>query len=988
MIPTIFTSSCSWKGPNDAEKILYFAGTSKRLINKVSLVDSLDPSYTAGTAFKLVGTNPDDLGRVYQINSNDVIAVNSTISFGVDDYKSYLVFATPLDTSGISATFERYFASIHTANLVSFEKLIDFEKFNERAITSMVASSDGIYLSGASGKIWFYNGEYISGPVFILQDNSVDLSCSCMISHKFDHEDESYLYAASDQLPRIYRAKLSTAYDGSKWEQVYPSGELAANSGGILSMISAYNKLFLGAFDKKIHRYSRTLTVSLSEPTNLITEEVTVKEIETESLSTSNLISNNLSDYEDLNFGIRCLSVGKNQVLAGIDKKPEIWSYTEIALSNPSIDENWATLYFDEVFMNDPSPAQFYSYDSNTLSRNDNNVAIARFPKVNDPKGFDEFLTIKGNSVTSTGSTAYGSRLYEISEGSDWEQLLRENLPSQNFINVKCASWKAISTWDNFKALDGNDLIINDLFLLKDQTVDGTNGIYNGIYAFNGENNTPILINISQYIVSGSTKLGFYIQTGYINTGNRYLLNYSDYLSSGDFIVYKPSYTFEAEVIDLNTSQAATSTNLKYETSLNNSEQIATNSLTGYQGFQIADLYGQYSIEFNSDKLILSSGMNSVEKSLTTTGLIKDWQFYSISSGVVTSSVQSWSINNFVSNLSSITETNQDIFNNDYEKYVLEIVPSLTGNPSIYIDNLALDVDLNTTIILRLKINPKSKAIDQGNIRAYWAYDQGNYNIFAQTSLHTSTEYVEYVIKPIWKGSIGKLLIEFADMPENTYRPEKISIDLIQIVSGEDVFDINNKLSKIRWIVEDRDIKIYLGQQKTPFIEKKNFISLDTYSGKYLDANANAFDYDHPYIQFGKLRNDAGNSLVGYSKISYIIGSTYEPTNCKIIDFNQSVKLPSTGGIRLFTYHDGTLYCATDGFISDKVSENPDDRQSKVFYYKSDAESWFVEEVNYERKKIFDNTGNYTLYGVIRPLTAISYKGKLFLSGQYGNILP
>ena len=94
------------------------------------------------------------------------------------------------------------------------------------------------------------------------------------------------------------------------------------------------------------------------------------------------------------------------------------------------------------------------------------------------------------------------------------------------------------------------------------------------------------------------------------------------------------------------------------------------------------------------------------------------------------------------------------------------------------------------------------------------------------------------------------------------------------------------------------------------------------------------------------------------------------------------------GGVRLFNYHDGTIYGIADGFESNKVSENPDDRQSKVFYYKSDAESWFVEDVNFERKKIFDNTGNYTLYGVIRPLTAISYKGKLFLSGQYGNILP
>lgn len=988
MVPTIFTASCSWKGPNDSEKILYFSGVSKKKFTNVSLVDSLDPAYAAGTAFKLVGTNPEDLGRVYKVNTSDELTVNSTVNYGVDNYKNYLIFATPVNSSTINVVIERYYASIHCANLVSFEKVIDFENQGERAITSMVASNDGIYLSGVSGKIWFYNGEFISGPIFILQEDNVDLSASVMISHKFDHEDESYLYVASDQLPRLYRSKLSTAYSGSQWEQVYPQGELAATSGGILSMVSAYNKLFLGALNKKIHRYSRTLSTSLSQPTNLITEEVIVKETETESLSTSTLISNNLQDYEASDFGIRCLSVGKNQVLAGIDKKPEIWSYSEVPLSNPTTDESWTSLFFDEKFKDDPAPAQFYSYDSNTLSRNDENVAIARFPEDNNPLQFDEFLVIKGNTVSGTGATTFGARLYEISEGSDWEQLLRENLPSQNFISVKCASWEAVSSWNNFTSLDGHDLILNDLFMLKDQTISGTNGIVNGIYVYNGVNNTPSLVNITQYIVSGSTKLGFYIESGYINVGNRYLLNYTDYLSSGNFVIYKPSYTFEAEVINLNKSQAATCLDLRNETTLNSAEQIPTNSLTGYQGFKIADLYGQYSIEFNSTTLKLSSGVNNIEKSLITTGLVQDWQFYSVSNGTISSDTQSWTINKFITSLTATTETNYDVFNDPYDKYVLKIVPALTGNPSFYVDNLNIDVDLDSVISIRLKAKPKSKVLCLGQIKAYWAYDGGIFNISAQTALHSSDDYIEYKIEPIWKGTIGRLQIELVDLPENNDRPDEIVIDLIQIQSGEDIFDINNKLSKIRWIVEDRDIKIYLGQQKNPFLEKKNFISLDTYSTKYLDANANSSDYDHPYIQFGKIDNYGGDSLVGYSEISFIIGETYAPTNCKVIDFNQSVLLPATGGVRLFTYHDGTLYCTTDGFISGKLSENPNDRQSKLFYYKSDSESWFLEDINFDRKNIFDNAGNYTLYGVIRPLTAISYKGKLFLSGHYGSINP
>jgi len=986
MVPTIFTASCSWKGPNDSEKILYFSGISKKKFTNISLVDSLDPAYTSGTAYKLVGTNPDDLGRVYKLSSNDELFVNSSVNYGIDSYKNYLIFETPINSSVINVVLERYYASIHTANLVSFEKIIDFENQSERAITSMVASDNGIYLAGVSGKIRFYNGEYISGPVFILQDNNVDLSASSMIAHKFEHESESYLYVASDQLPRLFRSKLSEAYSGSQWEQVYPLGELAANSGGILSMVSAYNKLFLGSFNKKIHRYSRLLTLSLSQPTNLITEEVIVKETETESLETSTLITNNITDYEAVDFGIRCLAVGKNQVLAGIDRKPEIWSYTEIPLSNPSTDESWTSIFFDEVFMSDPAPAQFYSYNNNTLSRNDENVAIARFPKDDNPVQFNEFLVIKGNTRSSTGATTYGARLYEISEGSDWEQLLRENLPSQNYINVKCSSWEKITSWNNFTSLDGYDLILNDLFLLKDQTASGTNGIYNGIYVYNGVNNTPSLVNITQYIVSGSTKLGFYIETGYINTGNRYILNYTDYLSSGNFLVTKPSYTFEAEIINFNTSQAATSSDLRNETTLNSAEQIPTNLLLGYQGFKIADLYGQYSVEFNSSNLKLSSGMNTVQKDLVTTGLIADWQFYSVTGGTVSSSLQSWTIEKFVSDLSATTEINYDVFNDSYNKYVLKVTPALTGNPSIYVDNLNLDVDIDSVISIRMKAKPKSKVLSLGKIKAYWAYDGGIFNISAETALHTSDEYVHYKIEPIWKGTIGKLQIEFVDLPENNDRPKEIFIDLIQIQSNGDVFDINNKLSKIRWVVEDRDIKIYLGQQKNPFLEKKNFISLDTYNTKYLDPTANSYDYDHPFIQFGKIDNNAGDSLVGYAEVSFIIGQTYAPTNYKTIDFNQSATLPSTGGVRLFTYHDGTLYCATDGFISDKILENPNDRQSKIFYYKSDSESWYLEDINFERKKIFDNAGNYNLNGVIRPLTMISYKGKLFLSGHYGSI--
>ena len=127
----------------------------------------------------------------------------------------------------------------------------------------------------------------------------------------------------------------------------------------------------IGCRNKKVHRYLRTQTINLKQPINLITEEVVESFVETETLSTSTLYSNNIGDFEAKDFGIKCLSVGKNQVFAGIDRKSEIWSYSEIPIGNPEQDDKWSSYLFDEVFLGDPAPAQYYSYDSNTLSRDD-----------------------------------------------------------------------------------------------------------------------------------------------------------------------------------------------------------------------------------------------------------------------------------------------------------------------------------------------------------------------------------------------------------------------------------------------------------------------------------------------------------------------------------------------------------------------------------------------------------------------------------------
>jgi hypothetical protein len=108
-----------------------------------------------------------------------------------------------------------------------------------------------------------------------------------------------------------------------------------------------------------------------------------------------------------------------------------------------------------------------------------------------------------------------------------------------------------------------------------------------------------------------------------------------------------------------------------------------------------------------------------------------------------------------------------------------------------------------------------------------------------------------------------------------------------------------------------------------------------------LDTKRTEFYNNHFYltgIAFFPLFGEFDSVSTTYASRSVIlkIDTSGLVVNSKIIDFNQCAKLSSTNGIRLFAYHDGTLYCATDGFISSKVSENPNDRQSKLFYYKSD----------------------------------------------------
>ena len=117
-------------------------------------------------------------------------------------------------------------------------------------------------------------------------------------------------------------------------------------------------------------------------------------------------------------------------------------------------------------------------------------------------------------------------------------------------------------------------------------------------------------------------------------------------------------------------------------------------------------------------------------------------------------------------------------------------------------------------------------------------------------------------------------------------------------------------------------------------------------------------------------------------EFQFTVGNVYSPTKINTSDFHMTWRFPSTGGVRQLVHHMGSIYALTDGSITQRKSDNPDDRQMKTFKYDSGREVW-ISETNFHAREIINND----LLGVIRPLTSLSHNGIMLLCGQYGSII-
>ncbi len=966
MSSTIYNKSIVWKSKFDTEDMLYLIGITQTKYNLAFLVDSKDPDYAANTAYYLVSQDSGSKNRTINLKETDIITITGLASgstFGIDDSKGLLVFdpAYPISNpSLVTASVVKNAASIWKRNQENPQLLIDFTYLNERAILSIESSDDGLFLGGASGKIWFYDGIKLK-EVFELNLTGTPLPATAMVKGQFAHETEPYIYVGSDNNPQLFRAKISEARYGNSWENI---SSIGSSPGGILSMVFSNNKLFMGLRNNIFATYEITPSYEVIGPTDFVSDENTQILNEDDVVTLFTLEPENIADFSNDLIDIQCLEKGNNQVFAGISDRPEVWSYTEIPINNPANEEEWATQVFDRTFVDDPAPAQYYSKGGVTNSRLNSNVNHLFVYDLSSPSSLKSAVLLTGQTNSESA--------FEFSIGSDWEQNLDKTQTQLPYNEVDCATTENIAfSFTSAPIIDGFQMTEGSSILIKDQSTTSQNGVYtliftNGSYSFTRAN----------FNTASSVRIGFLIKNGYVNSNSRYLLNVSD-IESNVFNFYKPAHTIELELFNAGLKRYSNEDSEPYW--IGNDVAFGTSGYTdiqtnlpGYQGIEVSDGYRQYKLEFNPSNIRLSSGNNVVTKTLPSYGFLKNWNFYDART------TSGWVNAGYFTNLS--VETLPEYLVDGTAKvsnslYLDEL--GKTGSPRITNSNVNVAVDINTKVLIRMKITaPSGYTVYSGKIKFSWLYGSGTFENWVSVDVKDNDDFVVYELSPSWYGTIKQVAIEVEGLPEQDKRPLGIYIDYVQFVNKDSYFDVNLFPSKVRITTQDKDIQVWLGNQTFPTISMKNFVVADTFK-------TSVADYDVPKIKIGKLSPENDQSLFGYTMLRFIAGETYNPTSKKVLELHNTVRFPSAGGVRILTYHDGALYAICDGMNTNKISDNPDDRQIKIFKYEPANETWKKEEAQFIRK-LDSNTGD--ILGIIRALTAKSYNQSLYLSGQYGSI--
>lgn len=413
---------------------------------------------------------------------------------------------------------------------------------------------------------------------------------------------------------------------------------------------------------------------------------------------------------------------------------------------------------------------------------------------------------------------------------------------------------------------------------------------------------------------------------------------------------------------------------------------------TGSQGFEINDGRYYLDVQLTSSTIKITSGSKTTTKNLSSLddvvtafgynpttypdrGIQKLWNFSESSSEDTNAlnpgsgtgaSIMGWASVQFCSiSTGSESETIGSVTQSS--KHLI-VDPTNTGTPFIAAENLtAIKVDTHSTVLIKLKINPASTYFaPNAKLLFSWSSSSdvnefGDYEWYEQP-LNYSTSFKTYTLKPSWTGEVKSVFLKFEDLPEGASRPN-ISIDYIAIVTDSGNHEISREFTPVRIGVNDRSVKVWVGKYENPLIDEDNFLSLASTSLQ---------------LRFGKTVQNESASTWAYNSLRYHVGAVFPPVIRDVKDFHVSYRFNSTGGVRKFVEHQGSIWCLTDGFYTKKIADNPYDHAFKAWSYYPEQQVW-----KYEDPQPDKFSGGY---GIIRPLAAASYKENLLVAGHRGVI--
>ena len=415
----------------------------------------------------------------------------------------------------------------------------------------------------------------------------------------------------------------------------------------------------------------------------------------------------------------------------------------------------------------------------------------------------------------------------------------------------------------------------------------------------------------------------------------------------------------------------------------------------GSQGFEINDGRYYLDIQLTSSAIKVTSGSKSTTKNLVDLsdivtpfelvsqtypdkGIQKLWNFSTDSledsnslnpgsgTGASAVTIQGWTNIQFCG-LTTGSES-ETIGTTTQVSNHLVIDPTNTGSPLIGAKNLtSIMVDTHSLVLIKIRVDP-ALTYFAPNAKMLFTWSNSpdvteftDYEWFEQP-LTYSSEFKTYILKPSWKGEIRSVYLKFEDIPDSSSRPN-IYIDYIAIVTESGNHQITRDFTPVRVGVDGTSIKVWVGKYENPIIFEDNFLSLasSTYQ-----------------LRFGKTVQNEAASTWSYSRLRYYVGAIVPPVARDIKDFYVSYRFNSTGGVRKFAEHQGSVWALTDGYYTKRLADNPDDHAFKAWSYYPQQQVW-----KYEDPQTSRFTGGS---GIVRPLAVTSFKENLIVAGQRGII--